>query len=94
MIFILLGIAGQIEWVVKAGGLSGRLANASPGALFAVIGLIILWRYKPIIKDDFSIKPGGQSSSIRQRKEELQKASDVEATWRSKGDDIHYSGSK
>lgn len=94
LVLILLGLSGQIEWILQAGGLNSRLANASPGALFAVIGLVILWRYKPIIRDDFSVRPGGQSSTLRRSLEELERISNVEESWRSKGDDIHYSGSK
>jgi hypothetical protein len=48
-ILCLLGLSGTIEWLVKGGGFTSRLTNASPGALFAVVGLIVVIRYKPKI---------------------------------------------
>lgn len=46
---IVLGLTGSIEWIVKVGSFSSRLANASPGAFFALIGSGIIIAYKPRI---------------------------------------------
>jgi hypothetical protein len=48
------GISGSIEWVVSAKGFGSRLANASPGVFFAVMGFLIVIRYKPRYKFSFS----------------------------------------
>jgi hypothetical protein len=56
-IIAILGLTGTIELVFEAGGLRSRLANACPGAFFALMGMIILWRYKPKIRDELDINP-------------------------------------
>lgn len=94
LLLILLGLSGHIEWILQAGALSSRLANASPGALFAVIGLVILWRYKPIVRDHLLVRPGSQSASLRRKLEGTEKISSLERSWRVKGDDIDYHGSR
>ncbi len=50
VVFVVLGLAGSIEWIIKAGGLESRLSNASPGAFFAVVGLVVMWKMKPKIR--------------------------------------------
>lgn len=62
---ILLGLTGSIEWIVKVGTFSSKLVNASPGAFFSVIGLIIIVVYKPRIKYIYNFKktPWGSSGS-------------------------------
>jgi hypothetical protein len=94
LLLIVLGLSGQIDWILQAGAFSSRLANASPGALFAVIGLVILWRYKPIVHDDLSVRPGSHSSSLRSKLEEIEKVAVLERSWKGKGDDIDYHGSR
>ena len=54
-VLMILGMTGTIEWVIKAANLNGRLLNASPGVVLALMGMIIVWRYKPIIKDEFNV---------------------------------------
>jgi len=44
---IYLGVIGNIEWILQAGSLVSRLSNASPGVFVALIGFLIIWRYKP-----------------------------------------------
>lgn len=46
-ILALLGISGSINLVVEAKDITTRLTNASPGVIFAVLGMVVLWRYKP-----------------------------------------------
>ena len=94
LLLILLGISGQIQWIVEAGALRSRLANASPGALFAVIGLLLLWRYKPMIRDDFSVRPGSRFSSLHRSQKELESLSNLQALRGSEGDEIRYKGLK
>ena len=48
----ILGLAGSIELLVEGGGLTARLGNASPGVVFAFFGFLVLWRYKPMVKQD------------------------------------------
>lgn len=53
-VLALLGLAGAIEFFFEAGGIKARLANASPGAIFALLGMLVIWRYKPKMHDDLS----------------------------------------
>lgn len=46
-VLCLLGLTGTIEWLIQGGSFTSRLTNASPGALFAVVGLVVIVRYKP-----------------------------------------------
>jgi hypothetical protein len=48
------GISGSIEWIVSAKGFGSKLANASPGIFFAVMGFLIVIWYKPKYKFSFS----------------------------------------
>ena len=65
-VLALFGLSGHIEWIVQAGGLKSRLANASPGAVFAVIGFLVMWRYKPNITD--KLHSTRYSSSVEDKK--------------------------
>ena len=56
-VIAILGLTGSIEWVFEAGGLKSRLSNASPGAFFALLGMIVIWRYKPKIEDRLDLSP-------------------------------------
>lgn len=56
-VLAVLGLAGAIEWIVEAGSASSRLSNASPGVVFAVAGMVILWRYKPKVRNSLEIRP-------------------------------------
>ena len=47
VVITILGFSGSIEWIFEATNLKSRLTNASPGVFFALLGMIILWRYKP-----------------------------------------------
>lgn len=46
-ILSVLGLAGVVELVFEAGTLNAKLANASPGVVFATLGFLVLWRYRP-----------------------------------------------
>lgn len=46
-----MGLTGSIEWVMGGQNFSSRLSNATPGALFAICGLVVLWRYRPSMTD-------------------------------------------
>jgi hypothetical protein len=59
LIFIGLGLciagfSGSIEWVVSGNGFRSKLANASPGVFFAVMGFLIAIWYKPRYKFSFN----------------------------------------
>jgi hypothetical protein len=78
IILSLLGISGSIEWLVEAGGITSKLTNASPGIVIAIIGAVILWRYKPHVShettfDRQNVSPSslivlGRSSEISTRR--------------------------
>ena len=52
LIITILGFSGAIEWFFKAGTFQSKLGNAGPGVFFALLGMIILWRYKPKLKTE------------------------------------------
>ena len=52
----LLGLTGSVEWFLTYESISMKLLNASPGAIFSVIGFIIMLRYKPRVKTEIEIK--------------------------------------
>lgn len=52
VILSLLGISGNIEWLVEAHGVTSKLTNASPGLAIAILGVVILWRYKPHVSHE------------------------------------------
>ena len=45
-----MGLSGSVEWILEAGSLKARLANASPGAIFSLIGLFVMLKYRPKVK--------------------------------------------
>lgn len=56
------GISGSIEWLVEASGLTSRLTNATPGVVFVIVDMIIIWRYKPHVSHDIQFdREGGVS---------------------------------
>ena len=61
-VMTVLGLAGSIDWIVEVGAFQSRLANAGPGAFFALLGMIILWRYKPRIKETLELQGDKLSS--------------------------------
>lgn len=46
-VLVLLGVSGAIDWLVEMDDFKAKMINAGPGVVFAVLGTIILWRYKP-----------------------------------------------
>jgi len=43
----LLGLTGSIDWIFKSQSMTMRMINASPGAIFSVIGFVIMLIYEP-----------------------------------------------
>ncbi len=50
-VLIILGVSGSIDLIVEAGGIKSKMINATPGSMFSLFGLIILWKYKPKITE-------------------------------------------
>jgi len=65
LLLTILGLSGQIEWILEAAGFTSRLANASPGIVFEIVGLFILIKYKPAIRDQFATRSRIRSSLWR-----------------------------
>lgn len=59
----ILGLSGSIEWLVKTPGLTSKLTNASPGVVFALLGLVIFWRYKPRLKYNVTFSSGSVTTA-------------------------------
>jgi hypothetical protein len=51
-----VGLSGNVEWVFQSGTVSAKLINASPGAVFSVVGMIIMLKYKPRVKTEIEIR--------------------------------------
>ena len=51
-----MGISGSANWLIEAGGLKSRITNASPGAVFSLIGFFVMLKYKPKVKVDIELK--------------------------------------
>ena len=47
VVLAVMGLSGSIEWVVKAADFESKLKNAGPGVVIALLGTLILWKYKP-----------------------------------------------
>jgi hypothetical protein len=82
LILSCLGLTGSIEWIFKAGSLSSKISNASPGVLLCLMGMVILWRYRPRYRHEITIHPieikvssGNQTTEIKGPKIESRSAS-------------------
>jgi hypothetical protein len=65
LLLAIMGLSGNIEWVVKAAGFGSKLKNAGPGVVFAVIGMLIMWKFKPDITSEHNITKAGYKSKTR-----------------------------
>jgi hypothetical protein len=43
IILFILGIGGNIKWVIDVQGFNSQLINAAPGALLFIVGMIVIW---------------------------------------------------
>lgn len=50
VLVMILGLSGNIEWVMEAAGFSSRLVNASPGIVMIVAGVYLVSRGKMDVK--------------------------------------------
>lgn len=57
LVIIILGFTGSIEWILEVNSLTSKLVNASPGAFFALLGMLIVWRYRPMPHESLRISP-------------------------------------
>ena len=49
-VLMVLGLTGNVELLMEGQGLKTKLSNSAPGVVFALIGAIIVLRYKPSLK--------------------------------------------
>ncbi len=50
------GLTGSIEWLVKTGGFSSKIINASPGLIVVMVGVILAINFKPRVCFEYEIK--------------------------------------
>ena len=50
VVFLALGLNGNIEWIVEATDFHSRMINASPGLVLAIAGGFLVWRSRMNIK--------------------------------------------
>ena len=50
VVFLALGLNGNIEWIVEATDFHSRMINASPGLVLAIVGGLLVWRSRMNIK--------------------------------------------
>lgn len=57
-ILTVLGFSGNITWIVEVSGFTSRLANASPGIIFIIIGALLICskKYEVRIQKDYEQK--------------------------------------
>jgi hypothetical protein len=48
-VLCILGLAGSVQLILEGPGLGAKLTNASPGIVFALLGMAVVWRFKPKI---------------------------------------------
>ncbi|MCG8311975.1 MAG: hypothetical protein MI976_02060 [Pseudomonadales bacterium] len=58
-ILALLGFSGNTDLIVESTDLTAKLTNASPGVVFAFLGMIVLWRYKPRANETIQVDDNG-----------------------------------
>lgn len=66
VILLAFGLAGSIEWIVKAGNISSKLINASPGIIIVTAGIFLVMWFKPKYRIEHEIKqtPEGYHEKI------------------------------
>lgn len=55
LVISIMGLTGSIEWIFEASDFKSRISNAGPGVIFGLFGMIIIWRYKPKVRDSLTI---------------------------------------
>lgn len=50
IVFIALGLNGNIEWVVESTNFQSRLLNAGPGLVLSIVGALLVWRSRMNVK--------------------------------------------
>ena len=50
VVFMALGLNGNVEWIVEATDFQSRMINASPGLILAIAGGLLVWRSRMNIK--------------------------------------------
>jgi hypothetical protein len=73
------GIVGSSSWVGDFIGIQSKLADAAPGTVLFIVGLLVVWltRFSVRVKQPISIEVGGQvhKPSKERDKERKRKAS-------------------
>lgn len=50
VVFMALGLNGNIDWIVEATDFQSKMINASPGLVLAIAGGLLVWRSRMNIK--------------------------------------------
>ena len=88
-IITVMGLTGSIEWLLQVGNFTSKLANAGPGVFFALVGMLILWRYKPKGKERIRIGPIEIDAALEKKKMEIRLfEEDEQKREENKGNDI------
>ena len=71
------GVYGSSSWVGDFIGVKSRLADAAPGTVLFVIGLLVVWltRFSIRVRQPINIEFGGQTRARRREHERKRKAS-------------------
>lgn len=73
---LILGVAGKVDLIAKGSGVEIRMLNGTPGLAVALLAVIVLWRYKPVVS---------RSTKDKDRSYTRQAPTNVEADQRLKG---------
>lgn len=71
------GVYGSSSWVGEFIGVKSRLADAAPGTVLFVIGLLVVWltRFSIRVRQPINIEFGGRTRASRREHERKRKAS-------------------
>ncbi len=50
VILMLLGLSGNVEWIVEAASVQSKLVNASPGLVMILVGALLVWKSRMDVK--------------------------------------------
>jgi len=49
-ILCLAGVVGSTSWMAKAAGLESKISDAAPGVILFIVGILIVFITRPVIK--------------------------------------------
>jgi len=67
IVLFIMGVGGNINWIVKAEGFNSQLVNAAPGVVLFLVGMLVAWMTR------FNILASKAAKRIKRKKESVTK---------------------